>query len=89
MLYLQCVNWILFFLSTKYIRYALHFVQIPFRVYESAESIPIATSHSQYAVFPFLLFNDQILDEFMMAGEMEETSKREILERVRLLEKLE
>jgi AP-2 complex subunit sigma-1 len=30
-----------------------------------------------------------ILDEFMLAGEMEETSKREILERVKLLEKLE
>jgi len=30
-----------------------------------------------------------ILDEFMMAGEMEETSKREILDRVRLLEKME
>jgi AP-2 complex subunit sigma-1 len=30
-----------------------------------------------------------ILDEFMLAGEMEETSKREILDRVKLLEKLE
>ena len=30
-----------------------------------------------------------ILDEFMMAGEMEETSKREILDRVMLLEKME
>jgi AP-2 complex subunit sigma-1 len=30
-----------------------------------------------------------ILDEFILTGEMEETSKREILERVKLLEKLE
>uniref|UniRef100_A0A7S0KX33 AP complex subunit sigma n=1 Tax=Asterionellopsis glacialis TaxID=33640 RepID=A0A7S0KX33_9STRA len=30
-----------------------------------------------------------ILDEFMLAGEMEETSKREILERVKFLEKME
>lgn len=30
-----------------------------------------------------------ILDEFILAGEMEETSKREILDRVKLLEKLE
>jgi AP-2 complex subunit sigma-1 len=30
-----------------------------------------------------------ILDEFMLAGEMEETSKREILDRVKFLEKLE
>ena len=30
-----------------------------------------------------------ILDEFMLAGELEETSKREILERVKLLEKME
>lgn len=30
-----------------------------------------------------------ILDEFMLAGEIEETSKREILERVKQLEKLE
>jgi AP-2 complex subunit sigma-1 len=30
-----------------------------------------------------------ILDEFMLAGEIEETSKREILDRVKLLEKLE
>jgi AP-2 complex subunit sigma-1 len=30
-----------------------------------------------------------ILDEFMLAGEMEETSKREILDRVKLLEKME
>lgn len=30
-----------------------------------------------------------ILDEFMLAGEIQETSKREILDRVKLLEKLE
>lgn len=30
-----------------------------------------------------------ILDEFMLAGELEETSKREILDRVKLLEKIE
>ena len=30
-----------------------------------------------------------ILDEFILTGEMEETSKREILDRVKLLEKLE
>eukprot|EP00555_Chaetoceros_dichaeta_P000364 CAMPEP_0198278770 /NCGR_PEP_ID=MMETSP1447-20131203/66555_1 /TAXON_ID=420782 /ORGANISM="Chaetoceros dichaeta, Strain CCMP1751" /LENGTH=151 /DNA_ID=CAMNT_0043973873 /DNA_START=125 /DNA_END=580 /DNA_ORIENTATION=+ len=30
-----------------------------------------------------------ILDEYMLAGEIEETSKREILDRVRLLEKVE
>mmetsp|Transcript_489 Transcript_489/g.898 ORF Transcript_489/g.898 Transcript_489/m.898 type:complete len:143 (+) Transcript_489:60-488(+) len=30
-----------------------------------------------------------ILDEYMLAGEIAETSKKEILERVRLLEKLE
>jgi AP-2 complex subunit sigma-1 len=30
-----------------------------------------------------------ILDEFMLAGELEETSKREILERVKMLEKME
>jgi len=30
-----------------------------------------------------------ILDEYMLAGEIQETSKKEILERVRLLEKLE
>ncbi len=30
-----------------------------------------------------------ILDEYMLAGEIEETSKREILDRVKLLEKLE
>jgi AP-2 complex subunit sigma-1 len=30
-----------------------------------------------------------ILDEFMLAGEVEETSKREILDRVKLLEKME
>jgi AP-2 complex subunit sigma-1 len=30
-----------------------------------------------------------ILDEFMLAGEMEESSKREILERVKFLEKME
>ena len=30
-----------------------------------------------------------ILDEFMLAGEVEETSKREILERVKFLEKME
>jgi len=30
-----------------------------------------------------------ILDEYMLAGEIEETSKREILDRVRLLEKME
>jgi AP-2 complex subunit sigma-1 len=30
-----------------------------------------------------------ILDEFMLAGEMEETSKKEILDRVKMLEKLE
>jgi len=30
-----------------------------------------------------------ILDEFMLAGEIEETSKREILERVKLLERME
>ena len=30
-----------------------------------------------------------ILDEYMLAGEIEETSKKEILERVRLLEKME
>ncbi|GFH60287.1 hypothetical protein CTEN210_16763 [Chaetoceros tenuissimus] len=30
-----------------------------------------------------------ILDEYMLAGEIEETSKREILERVKLLEKME
>ena len=30
-----------------------------------------------------------ILDEFMLAGEIEETSKREILDRVKLMEKLE
>jgi AP-2 complex subunit sigma-1 len=30
-----------------------------------------------------------ILDEFMLAGEIEETSKREILDRVKLLEKME
>jgi len=37
----------------------------------------------------YLACTFQILDEFMMAGEMEETSKREILDRVRLLEKME
>jgi len=30
-----------------------------------------------------------ILDEYMLAGEMEETSKREILDRVKFLEKME
>merc|ERR1711957_901155 len=30
-----------------------------------------------------------ILDEYMLAGEMEETSKREILDRVRFVEKME
>ena len=30
-----------------------------------------------------------ILDEFMLAGEVEETSKREILDRVKLMEKME
>lgn len=30
-----------------------------------------------------------ILDEFMLAGEMEETSKREILDRVKFMEKME
>lgn len=30
-----------------------------------------------------------ILDEYMLAGEIEETSKREILDRVKLLEKIE
>eukprot|EP00979_Chaetoceros_neogracilis_P012721 scaffold3453_cov256-Chaetoceros_neogracile.AAC.17 len=30
-----------------------------------------------------------ILDEYMLAGEIEETSKREILDRVKLLEKME
>jgi AP-2 complex subunit sigma-1 len=30
-----------------------------------------------------------ILDEFMLAGEIEETSKREILDRVKLMEKVE
>jgi AP-2 complex subunit sigma-1 len=30
-----------------------------------------------------------ILDEFMLAGELEETSKREILDRVKLMEKME
>lgn len=30
-----------------------------------------------------------ILDEFMLAGEMEETSKREILDRIKALEKIE
>ena len=30
-----------------------------------------------------------ILDEFMLAGELEETSKREILERVKMMEKME
>jgi AP-2 complex subunit sigma-1 len=30
-----------------------------------------------------------ILDEFMLAGEIEETSKREILDRVKFLEKME
>jgi len=30
-----------------------------------------------------------ILDEFMLAGEVQETSKREILDRVKLLEKME
>lgn len=30
-----------------------------------------------------------ILDEFMLAGEIQETSKREILDRVKLMEKLE
>jgi AP-2 complex subunit sigma-1 len=30
-----------------------------------------------------------ILDEFMLAGEMEESSKREILDRVKFLEKME
>jgi AP-2 complex subunit sigma-1 len=30
-----------------------------------------------------------ILDEFMLAGEVEETSKREILDRVKFLEKME
>jgi AP-2 complex subunit sigma-1 len=30
-----------------------------------------------------------ILDEYMLAGEIEETSKKEILDRVRLLEKME
>ena len=30
-----------------------------------------------------------ILDEYMLAGEIEETSKREILDRIRLLEKVE
>ncbi|GKY96346.1 AP-2 complex subunit sigma [Mayamaea pseudoterrestris] len=30
-----------------------------------------------------------ILDEFMLAGEIEETSKREILDRVKLMEKIE
>jgi AP-2 complex subunit sigma-1 len=30
-----------------------------------------------------------ILDEFMLAGEIEETSKREILDRVKLMEKME
>lgn len=30
-----------------------------------------------------------ILDEFMLAGEIEETSKREILDRVRFIEKME
>lgn len=30
-----------------------------------------------------------ILDEFLLAGEIEETSKREILDRVKLLEKME
>jgi AP-2 complex subunit sigma-1 len=30
-----------------------------------------------------------ILDEFMLAGEIEETSKKEILDRVKLLEKME
>jgi len=30
-----------------------------------------------------------ILDEYMLAGEIAETSKKEILDRVRLLEKLE
>jgi hypothetical protein len=29
------------------------------------------------------------LDEYMLAGEIEETSKREILDRVKLLEKME
>ena len=30
-----------------------------------------------------------ILDEYILAGEIEETSKKEILERVKALEKLE
>lgn len=30
-----------------------------------------------------------ILDEYILAGEIEETSKKEILERVKVLEKLE
>lgn len=30
-----------------------------------------------------------ILDEFILAGEIEETSKREILDRVKVLEKME
>ncbi len=30
-----------------------------------------------------------ILDEYMLAGEIEETSKREILDRVRFIEKME
>jgi len=30
-----------------------------------------------------------ILDEFVLAGEVQETSKKEILERIRELEKLE
>ena len=30
-----------------------------------------------------------ILDEYMLAGEIEETSKREILDRVKFLEKME
>jgi AP-2 complex subunit sigma-1 len=30
-----------------------------------------------------------LLDEYMLAGEIEETSKKEILERVKFLEKLD
>ena len=44
-----------------------------------------------YNVCEFLIFNKvcMTLDEFMLAGEIKETSKREILDRVKHLEKME
>jgi hypothetical protein len=42
-------------------------------------------THSFHFAFRVYL----ILDEYMLAGEIEETSKREILDRVKFLEKLD